>query len=63
MRFWDLIRWGDAEKVLTESVSGNGWSYDRKFDPAKDKYLPIPQSEMDNTKGFGEFELKQNNGY
>ena len=63
MRFWDLIRWGDAERVLTETVNGNGWSYTRKFDPAKDKYLPIPQHEMDNTKGFGEFELKQNNGY
>ncbi|MBP5626253.1 MAG: RagB/SusD family nutrient uptake outer membrane protein [Bacteroidales bacterium] len=63
MRFWDLIRWGDAEKVLTETVNANGWNYSRKFNPAKDKYLPIPQHEMDNTKGFGEFELKQNNGY
>lgn len=63
MRFWDLVRWGDAETVLTETVTGDGWNYSRTFNSAKDKYVPIPQSEIDNTKGFGEFELKQNPGY
>ncbi|MBR4525184.1 MAG: RagB/SusD family nutrient uptake outer membrane protein [Bacteroidales bacterium] len=63
MRFWDLIRWGDAEKVLSESVDGGTWNYTRSFSMGKDKYLPIPQHEIDNTKGFGEFELKQNPGY
>ena len=35
----------------------------RTFDPSKDKYLPIPQSEMSRTAGTGEFELRQNPGY
>ena len=61
MRFWDLIRWGDAQSVLTESDTE--YQSVRTFTPAKDKYLPIPQSEMSRTAGTGEFELKQNNGY
>ena len=61
MRFWDLIRWGDAAEVLTE----NDVTFQsvRTFNPSKDKYLPIPQSEMIRTAGTGEFELKQNPGY
>ena len=61
MRFWDLIRWGDAAKVLTENDAA--FQSVRTFDPSKDKYLPIPQSEMSRTAGTGEFELKQNPGY
>ena len=61
MRFWDLIRWGDAATVLTENLP-DAQSV-RTFNPAKDKYLPIPQSEMSRTQGTGEFELKQNEGY
>ncbi len=61
MRFWDLIRWGDAQTVLSESDDAH--QSVRTFNPAKDKYLPIPQSEMSRTAGTGEFELKQNNGY
>lgn len=61
MRFWDLIRWGDAQTVLTEKDEAH--QSVRTFNPAKDKYLPIPQSEMSRTVGAGEFELKQNNGY
>ena len=61
MRFWDLIRWGDAQTVLTENDTQN--QSVRTFDPAKDKYLPIPQSEMSRTAGTGEFQLKQNPGY
>lgn len=56
MRFWDLIRWGDAESVLTEN--NEEFSSVRTFQDWK-KYLPIPQGEMDKTKGT-EFELKQN---
>jgi len=61
MRFWDLIRWGDAASVLTE----NDVTFQsvRTFNPSKDKYLPIPQSEMSRTAGTGEFELHQNPGY
>jgi hypothetical protein len=61
MRFWDLIRWGDAATVLTENDAAH--QSVRTFDPSKDKYLPIPQSEMSRTAGTGEYELKQNNGY
>ena len=61
MRFWDLIRWGDAQTVLTENDEAH--QSVRTFNPAKDKYLPIPQSEMSRTVGTGEFELKQNPGY
>ncbi len=61
MRFWDLIRWGDAQSVLTESDTE--YQSVRTFTPAKDKYLPIPQSEMSRTAGTGEYELVQNQGY
>jgi starch-binding outer membrane protein, SusD/RagB family len=54
MRFWDLVRWGDAD-VLTENLSE--YSSVRTWMPAK-KYLPIPQSEIDRTEG--EFKLEQN---
>lgn len=59
MRFYDLVRWGDAASVLTE----NNTEYNsvRTYDENK-KYLPIPQTEIDKTKGT-EFELKQNTGY
>ncbi len=59
MRFYDLVRWGDAVTVLTEN------------DPAHNsvrtytetcKYIPIPESEIEKTKGT-EFELKQNPGW
>lgn len=59
MRFWDLIRWGDAATVLTEN--NQDFNMNRKYDDNK-KYVPIPQSEIDKTKGT-EFELKQNPGY
>ncbi len=57
MRFWDVLRWGDTS-VLTENIpdyfSERTWSDYMK-------YLPIPQSEIDNTEG--EFKLIQNTGY
>lgn len=56
MRFWDLVRWGDAPTVLTENdVEHNSV---RTFEDWM-KYLPIPQGEMEKTKGT-EFELTQN---
>ena len=61
MRFWDLVRWGDAQSVLTEN--DEAFMSVRTFNPAKDKYLPIPQTEISRTVGTGEFELKQNPGY
>ncbi|MDI3520681.1 MAG: starch-binding outer membrane protein SusD/RagB family [Anaerophaga sp.] len=57
MRFWDLVRWGDAE-ILTEDIPE--FSTQRSWEPYK-KYLPIPQSEIDRTEG--DFKLQQNPGY
>ena len=56
MRFWDLVRWGDTH-LLTESTerSTRTWS-------DHNKYLPIPQTEMDRTAGT-EFALEQDPGY
>jgi len=58
IRYWDLVRWGDAPTTLTEStaLSTRTWTENKK-------YLPIPQSEIDKTKGTGEFELKQLSKY
>ena len=54
MRYWDLVRWGDAPSVLTESLteSTRTWTTNKK-------YLPIPQLEMEKTAGT-EFALEQN---
>lgn len=57
MRFWDLVRWGDANQ-LTENIEE--YSSVRTWEDHK-KYLPIPQSEIDRTSG--EFKLEQNTGY
>lgn len=57
MRFWDLVRWGDAERVLTENIPA--YNSNRTFQDWM-KYLPIPEGEMEKTKGTGEFELVQN---
>ncbi len=56
MRFFDLVRWGDANILTTNNdFIKRTWNDNAKF-------LPIPQSEIDKTKGT-EFELKQNPGY
>ncbi|MDR0394319.1 MAG: RagB/SusD family nutrient uptake outer membrane protein [Tannerella sp.] len=59
MRFWDLIRWGEATTVLTENLPEHNSV--RTFQDWM-KYLPIPQSELEKTKGT-EFELKQNGNW
>lgn len=59
MRFYDLVRWGDAATVLTENDAAHNSV--RTYDDNK-KLIPIPLSEMEKTKGT-EFELKQNPGY
>jgi hypothetical protein len=59
MRFWDLIRWGDAAAVLTENNAA--YNSVRTFEEWM-KYAPIPQSEIDKTAGTA-FALKQNQGW
>ena len=50
-RFYDLVRWGDAQKVLHAAGKTN---YQDKH-----RYLPIPQVEIDKSNGV----LKQNPDY
>jgi hypothetical protein len=58
-RYYDLVRWGDAASVLTENDADHNSV--RTWDE-HNKYLPIPQAEIDKTAGT-EFALKQNPGY
>jgi hypothetical protein len=58
-RYYDLVRWGDAASVLTENEADHNSV--RTWDE-HNKYLPIPQAEIDKTAGT-EFALKQNPGY
>ncbi len=76
-RFFDLVRWGVAEKVLNayaqkESVPGKGWD-GRAFNKraymagksfaAKNNYFPIPADEILNSQKDGKSVLTQNPGY
>ncbi len=56
MRFWDLVRWGDAASELTETDTEH-FSV-RTFQDWM-KYLPIPQGEIEKTKNT-DYELIQN---
>ena len=56
MRFYDLVRWGDAATVLTENDATHNSV--RTYTDNK-KFIPIPLSEIEKTKGT-EFELVQN---
>ncbi|MBK0384137.1 RagB/SusD family nutrient uptake outer membrane protein [Pedobacter sp. SD-b] len=72
-RYWDLLRWKDAETVLNQpiigvkvtKVSSNVWTYQkinaatRKFDASKNYYYPFSRTEIVNSKGA----LVQNPGY
>lgn len=72
-RFWDLLRWKDAEAVLNQPVTGvkilNATSYSfnieeqvvavRRFDASKNYYMPFPRSEIVGSGGL----MKQNDGY
>ena len=59
LRYYDLVRWGDAATALSGPVAdvagGRTWT-------ENNKYVAIPQSEIDKTKGTAN-ELKQNPGY
>lgn len=76
-RFFDLVRWGIAEKVLNkyaaeESVPGTEPS-GRKFNKrsymvgkifaSKNNYFPLPQDEILNSQKDGKPTLTQNTGY
>ncbi|WP_291855004.1 RagB/SusD family nutrient uptake outer membrane protein [Marinilabilia sp.] len=55
MRFWDVVRWGDTQ-VLNDNLPE--YSSERTWEPSE-KYLPIPQSEINRTLGT-EYPLEQN---
>ena len=53
-RLYDLIRFGEADNVLTDFSNENSLFY-----TSEKKYLPFPQREIDNLPNF----YTQNNGY
>lgn len=62
-RFFDLVRWGDAEEVLNayleEEKTKREYLANGLFTAGRDEYFPIPQREIDFTRGLYE----QNPGY
>lgn len=62
-RFFDLVRWGIAEPVLNGYLAKEKIRRDflnnAKFTAGRDEYFPIPQKEIDYTKGL----YKQNVGF
>jgi starch-binding outer membrane protein, SusD/RagB family len=51
-RFFDIVRWGISNQVMQDAGKIN-------FSESRDKWLPIPQVQIDLTRGV----LKQNPGY
>lgn len=66
-RFFDLSRWGIAEKTLNDFFQFEGkYASDvagGHFTAGKNEYYPIPQAEIDLTTINGEITLKQNPNY
>lgn len=62
-RFFDLVRWGIAEKTLNDYINvekgRRTFLNTARFTAGRDEYLPIPQSEILFTNGL----YKQNPGY
>ena len=62
-RFFDLVRWGIAEETLNaylaEEQTKRDYLSSASITAGRDEYLPIPQREIDFTKGIYE----QNPGY
>jgi len=62
-RFFDLVRWGEAETTLNKYISYEKtlrpYLNDAVFSANKNEYFPIPQRQIDLSQG----KLKQNQGY
>ncbi|WP_276502798.1 RagB/SusD family nutrient uptake outer membrane protein [Terrimonas pollutisoli] len=62
-RFFDLVRWGIAAETLNayldKEKTRRAYLANAKFTKGRDEYLPIPQREIDFTKGL----YKQNPKY
>lgn len=65
-RYFDLVRWGIADQVLTSYVDKEktlrSHLNNAKFDKNKDEFWPIPQTQIDLQNVNGEI-LKQNAGF
>lgn len=67
-RFFDLVRWGIAEKTINDFISYeskfvNDIVPGAKFTAPKNNYYPIPQNQIDITTVNGTKTLTQNPGY
>ncbi len=55
-RFFDLVRWGIAEPTLNAYLDKEKTRHDflnnAQFTAKRDEYYPIPQREIDFTKGL-----------
>ncbi|HSK14152.1 MAG TPA: RagB/SusD family nutrient uptake outer membrane protein, partial [Phnomibacter sp.] len=51
-RFFDIVRWGISNQVMQDAGKNN-------YSESRDRLLPIPQVQLDLTRGV----LKQNPGY
>lgn len=63
-RWHDLVRWGIAAKVMNKHFSkeeprGRDWLKNAHFTKGRDEYMPIPQNQMNWSRGL----YKQNVGY
>ena len=62
-RYFDLVRWGIAAETLnnylTKEKTRRAFLASAQFTKGRDEYFPIPQREIDFTKGL----YKQNPGY
>ena len=62
-RFFDLVRWGDAAKVMNQyyasEASRRSYYSDANFTAGKNEYLPIPQKQINYSGGL----YQQNNGW
>lgn len=66
-RFFDLVRWGDADQVLNSYYAREKalrpLKQDAHWTKGKNEYFPLPQGEMDNMNSDGTTRLTQNPGY
>lgn len=66
-RFFDLVRWGEAEEKLNDFFSYEGALFpdvsNGNFQAPKNNYYPIPQRQIDLSTVDGEPTLQQNPGY
>ncbi|MDM8172780.1 RagB/SusD family nutrient uptake outer membrane protein [Olivibacter sp. 47] len=62
-RFFDLMRWGQLEPVMNAFINKEktrfDWYNQGRFTAGRDEFLPIPQAQMNWSKGS----YKQNPGY